>query len=247
MNCYRTAVAAMSLGCAILAMTPPVGALDLGGQNGVSIGSNSSGGLAVSVGGSDGVNASVGGTPAGGLGVDASVGGSSGIHSNTSVGGSNSSALGVSTTASVGGSRGVNGDVNATLGSSSLATASTNARVGSSRGLTGDVDAEIGGTRPVTASANIGAGGNTLANIRLGLPASGGSNTAVDDASANGIANPGTGNSTNSPREARMAKAINDMSAADRAKAKVRCKDVLRSGGYEASLTKLCRMVLAMR
>jgi hypothetical protein len=37
------------------------------------------------------------------------------------------------------------------------------------------------------------------------------------------------------------------MSAAERAKVKLRCRDILGSGGYEASLVKLCRMVIAMR
>jgi len=39
----------------------------------------------------------------------------------------------------------------------------------------------------------------------------------------------------------------NDMSAAEKAKVKLRCRDILGSGGYEASLVKLCRMVIAMR
>jgi hypothetical protein len=46
---------------------------------------------------------------------------------------------------------------------------------------------------------------------------------------------------------ARQLRTFSEMSSADRAKAKIRCRDVLRSGGYDASLTKLCKMVVSMR
>jgi len=246
MKSYRTAMAAVSLGCAALTVPVPASALDIGGQNGISVGSSGSG-LGVSVGGANGVNASVEGTSNGGLGVNASVGGSTGVNSNTSIGGS-SGGLGVNSTARVGGSRGVNADVDATVGGSSLATASANARVGGSRGLTADVDADVGGSRLATASADVGVGRNTLLNVLLGVPATGGSVTPGGRAGGSTSSGSGLGNSSSSPSVAssRTVAAINDMSAADRAKAKLRCKDVLRSGGYEASLTKLCKMVVGM-
>lgn len=210
MSYKTTTIAILLLGSAGLVAPIPASALDIGGKNGVSVNSSSSG-LSVSVGGASGVNANVGSSSSGGLGVNASVGGASGINSNTSVGGS-SRGLGVSTTASVGGSRGVNADVGANVGSSSLATA----------------------------KATVGLGGNTIADVNLGVPSV--SNPTGPGTSGPGTTGPGT---TGNPKNALLA--YDDMSSAEQAKIKVRCKDVLRSGGFDASLVKLCKMVIAMR
>ncbi len=217
MHYFKSTIAALTFGGAALIVAVPVSALDIGGQNGISVGSNGSGGLGVSVGGTSGINASVGGTSGGGLGVNASVGGASGINSSTSVGGSTSNGLGVGTTASVGGSSGVNANVGA----------------------------NVGGSRLATANATAGVGSNTLLNVVLGVPS-----VADPDYGISGTTSTSGRSNTNDPGRSSSRTtqaAINDMSAADRAKAKLRCKDVLRSGSYDASLTKLCKMVIAMR
>jgi hypothetical protein len=178
-----------------------------------------------SVGGADGVNAAIGSTDSNGLGVDLSIGGASGVNSSTSIGGaSGSGGLDVGTTASTGGTDGVNADVDATIGGSDLATAN--------------------------AIANVGAGDNTLAEISVGIPSVAGIGGITPT-------NPGdTGPAATSPNpnagipasdRTRSLTMINDMSAGDRAKAKTRCKDVVRSGGFDASLVSLCKMVIALR
>jgi hypothetical protein len=229
----------LSFSCACAAMPLQAQAFDVGGSNGISVNSGTNGGVSVSVGGSTGVNATagggsnvanvsvgggggvsanVGGTSNGGLGVDTSVGGSSGINSSTTVGGSNSSGgLGVGTTARVGGSTGVNADA----------------------------DVFIGGSRLATANAAVGTGDDTLLDLAIGIP-------AVNDPDVIGRTNPGidvnpVGSSPAGVDRSASITMINDMSAGDRAKAKVRCKDVLKSSGYEASLVSLCKMVVAMR
>jgi hypothetical protein len=143
----------------------------------------------------------------------------------------------------VGGSSGINANVGARVGGSRLATATTNVRLGGVDGTTADVNVQAGGSRLATARATIGAGATTLADIRLG-------GTLEDDgdgAATPGIASNGVGRSNDGATNARAALAVNDMSSADRAKAKLRCKDVLRSGGYDESLTKLCKMVVSMK
>jgi hypothetical protein len=240
MQSYNLAMAAMALTCAGLTASAPAMALDIGGRDGVSVGGNGSGGISASIGGSSGVNAGVGGRSSGGLAVDASVGGSSGVNSNTTVGGG--SGLGAGISASVGGSSGVNANVGARVGGSRLATATTNARLGGVDGATADVNTQAGGSRLGTARATVGAGGTTLADILLG---------GTSEDGGNGVATPGTdsngvGQSNIGAANARAALAIDDMSSTERAKAKLRCKDILRSGSYDASLTKLCKMVVSM-
>jgi len=147
----------------------------------------------------------------------------------------------VGTRASVGGASGVNANVGARVGGSNLATANANATVGGVDGVAADVDVKAGGSRLGTARASIGAGGTTLADILLG----GGSDTDADGAGRVGQAPNAVGRSIGSVNPS-AARAFNDMSPGERAKAKLRCKDVLRSGGYDASLTKLCKMVVSM-
>lgn len=238
---YKLGVAVTALACATIGMSNAAVALDIGGQNGISVGSNGSGGLGVSVGGRTGVNGSVGSRPSGALGVDASVGGSSGLNSNTSVGGSKGG-LGVGTRAGIGGSNNVRATVNATLGGSSLATTRTDATVNGSRGVAADVDATVGGTRLGSARATAGSTGTTLADILLGSRDANGGN----DTGESGIAS-SSGSRIGNPATERQVRAIRDMSSLERAKAKVRCKDVLRSGGYDAGLTSLCKIVVSMR
>jgi hypothetical protein len=156
--------------------------------------------------------------------VSASAGGTNGINSNTTVGGTRSSGgVGLDSTASIGGRGGVNADVGADVGGSSLATA----------------------------NANVGAGNNTLLNLMLGIPSvrdtdtGNGPDATNGDSGGNGIDALGARNPNGfSNRSLSM---INDMSPSDRAKAKVRCKDVVRSGGADRSLVSLCKMVLAMK
>jgi hypothetical protein len=237
---YSKSMVALTVGCACFIIPFNAIAFDIGGSNGINV--NGDNGLNVSVGGPSGINANVGGsaglanasvggaggvnangggTSTGGLGVNASVGGSNGINSNTSIGGTTSSGgLDIGTTASIGGSGGVGADVDATTGGSSLATA----------------------------NANVGAGGNTLLDLMLGVP----SVNNIDDGTSSGGSGEiggtfGSGDSNVGTGRSRSLSMINDMSAGDRAKAKTRCKDVLRSGGYDASLVSLCKMVVAMR
>jgi hypothetical protein len=241
---YKLGVAVTALACATLGMSTAAVALDIGGQNGISVGSNGSGGLGVTVGGRTGVNGSVGSRPSGALGVDASVGGSSGLNSNTSVGGTNRG-LGVGTRAGIGRSNNVRATVNATLGGSSLAR--TDATVNGSRGLAADVDATVGGTRLGSARAPVGSTGTTLADILLGSPPTAGRDAnGGNDTGESGIAS-SSGSRIGNPATERQVRAIRDMSSLERAKAKVRCKDVLRSGGYDAGLTSLCKIVVSMR
>jgi hypothetical protein len=243
---YKLGVAVTALACATLGMSTAAVALDIGGQNGISVGSNGSGGLGVSVGGRTGVNGSVGSRPSGALGVDASIGGSSGLNSNTSVGGSKGG-LGVGTRAGIGGSNNVRATVNATLGGSSLATTRTDATINGSRGVAADVDATVGGTRLGSARATVGSTGTTLADILLGSPPTAGRDAnGGNDTGESGIAS-SSGSRIGNPATERQVRAIRDMSSLERAKAKVRCKDVLRSGGYDAGLTSLCKIVVSMR
>ncbi|MDM9649071.1 hypothetical protein [Rhizobium sp. S163] len=232
-------ITALTVGSVVLASPFQSAAFDVGGSNGISVSGNNglnvsvggangvnatvggSTGLAnASVGGASGVNANVGGTATGGLGVNASVGGASGVNSNTSIGGTRSSGgIGLDTTASIGGTGGVSADV----------------------------DADVGGSSLATANANVGAGSNTLLDLMLGIssvsdPETGGGSKAGD---MSGAARPGAKNSSTTGN--RTLSMINDMSPSDRAKAKVRCKDVVRGGGADRSLVSLCKMVLAMK
>ncbi|TDW20217.1 hypothetical protein EV128_1269 [Rhizobium azibense] len=200
MSDYKSTLAVLAIGCAVLIAPIHATALDIGGKNGVSVSGNS-GSLNASVGGPNGVNASVGRSSKGGLGANASIGGSPGINSTTSVG-RRDSGLDVNTTARIGGS-----NVNA------------------------DVDASLGGSRLATATARLGASEDAVVEPTLG--------TLSGNAGTTGVG------ADSIPRSTIMA--LNEMSAVDKAKAKLLCKDVLSSGGFDASLVKLCKMVVAMR
>ncbi len=135
-------------------------ALDIGGNNGVSIGSGG-GGLSVSVGGASGVNASLG------LGVN-------GVNSATSVGGRSPRWARGWQNAHFGGSSGLNANVRATIGGrSNLAKIGTTVSVGGKRGLPADVDAMVSANTLATYKANVATGGNTLLHLILALPSSG--------------------------------------------------------------------------
>jgi hypothetical protein len=110
--------------------------------------------------------------------------------------------------------------------------------------------------------ANVGLGDNTLAEISLAIPGSGPGGTDPGTPGVPGTpgtpGNPGGPGATNPGDDAngdtggdrsrsRSLAMINDMSARDRAKAKASCKDVVRSGGFEAGLVSLCKMVMASR
>jgi hypothetical protein len=126
----------------------------------------------------------------------------------------------------IGGRNGVSVGGNGHGGTSaSIGGSSVNASVGgrSSGGL--GVDASVGGSSGVNSNTTVGSGGGLGAGTR---------------ASVGG----GVGQSNIGAANARAALAIDDMSSTERAKAKLRCKDILLSGGYDASLTKLCKMCL---
>jgi hypothetical protein len=57
---------------------------------------------------------------------------------------------------------------------------------------------------------------------------------------------PGNRNNANNDRSRAQLAAFNDISTAEPTKMKIRCRDV-GDGGFDASLVKLCKMVLAMR
>lgn len=238
MQYQMTAIAVMAIGVAAFIAGTQVEARDRGGLGGslgglgsaLGGGSNSGttgGGL--SVGGSNGV--SVGNN--GGKGLSASVGGSSGV--NASVGGTSKGGLGVN--ASVGGSSGINSKT--TLGGATKGIGvGTTASVGGTKGLNADVNGNLLGTGLVSAKAKASLGGNTLLDIALGVP-------GIDPNNPNGPNGPNGPDGPNGPLGPSYS--YNDMSAAEKAKVKLRCRDIMGSGGYEASLVKLCRMVLAMR
>jgi len=238
-----TVITALTAGSVMLASPFQAAAFDVGGSNGISVNGNN--GLNVSVGGTNGVNATVGGST--GI-ANASVGGSSGVNAN--VGGTSSGGLGVA--ASVGGTNGINS--NTTVGgtrSSGGVGLDTTASIGGRGGVNTDVDADVGGSSLATANANVGTGNNTLLNLMLGIPsvrdpdADNGPGARSADNGDTGGNNSGARN-PNGFRNASLSM-INDMSPSDRAKAKVRCKDVVRSGGADRSLVSLCKMVLAMK
>lgn len=186
---------------------------------------------ALDIGGSNGVSVS---GRNGGLSV--SVGGASGV--NASVGSSSSGGLGVN--ASVGGASGVSSRTSVG-GSGSGLGVGTSASVGGSSGVNANVNATVGGSRLASASADVGLGGNSLLNLGLGIPSTG------DPGNPGGPGTGGTGINGSGVGNTRFVSMYNDMSSAEKAKMKVRCKDVLRSGGFEAGLVKLCKMVVAMR
>ncbi|MEX2692958.1 hypothetical protein [Rhizobium mongolense] len=177
---------------------------------------------ALDIGGKNGI--SVNGSRSG---LNASVGGANGV--NASVGRSSRSGLGVD--ASVGGSKGINSSTSVSRRRPAL-DVSTTASIGGSNGVNADVDASIGGSRLATATARVGVSEDAPVQSTLGTLSEGAAVTS-------GV---GAGSI---PRSTSMA--LSEMSAADKAKAKLRCKDVLSSGGFDASLVKLCKMVVAMR
>jgi hypothetical protein len=229
----------LSVSCASALMPLKTQAFDVGGSNGISVNSGTTGGVSVSIGGSTGVNATVGG---GSNVANASIGGGGGVNAN--VGGTSNDGLGVN--ASVGGSSGINSST--TVGGSNSSGGQgvgTTARIGGSTGISTDADVLIGGSGLATANVAVGTGNDTLLDLTIGIP-------AVSDPDVIGRTNPGivanpVGSDTAGVDRSASITMINDMSAGDRAKAKVRCKEVLKSRGYEASLVSLCKMVVAMR
>jgi len=233
-------ITALTIGSVAFASPFQAAAFDVGGSNGLSVSGNN--GLNVSVGGANGVNATIGGSA--GL-ANTSVGGANGVNAN--VGGTSTGGLGAN--ASVGGASGINSST--TLGGTRWLggiALDTTASIGGTNGVTIDADAAIGGSSLANANTTAGAGGNTLLDLMLGLPSV--SDPDVDGGrggagSTSGGSRPSAGNSkVSSDRTLSM---INDMSPSDRAKAKVRCKDVVRGGGADRSLVSLCKMVLAMK
>ncbi|TCU30563.1 hypothetical protein EV130_101134 [Rhizobium azibense] len=178
---------------------------------------------ALDIGGKNGV--SVSGSRGG---VNASVGGAKGVNASVS----RSSSGGVGADASLGGSGGINSSTSLS-GRNSALDVSTAASIGGSNGVNADVDASLGGSRLATASATLGVAEDALVESTIGPP-------SEDAVGSSGVRAAGS-----IPRSTFMA--LNEMSAIDKAKAKLRCKDVLRSGGFDASLVKLCKMVVAMR
>jgi hypothetical protein len=178
--------------------------------------------LDINVGGEKGVSVSVDAKD--GLDAGASVGGRDGVNAGASVGGRSSGGLGADVSASVGGRDGVNADVGATVGGRDLASANAKASVGGDRGLKANVGLNAG-----TGGVNLGVG--------LGL---GGTTTTTPGTPGNpGVNTPGTKN----PALRRAIVGYNNMSRPEQIRLARRCVDILGSGGYDAALTQLCRMI----
>ncbi|GMB80305.1 hypothetical protein NN6n1_10870 [Shinella zoogloeoides] len=168
-----------------------------------------------------GVGVSVGGISAG---LGASVGGSKGLAS-ASVG------------ASVGGSKGVNAGVNASVGGSrGLVDATTTASIGGSGGVNARAGATVGGTKGLV-DANVRAGVGTLgAKVDANVLGGGLLNANV------GI---GVGGGTGgglTPGDRTIVREFTQMPDSERKQLVKRCRGV-NSGGYDAALVKLCRLL----
>lgn len=182
--------------------------------------------LDLNLGGDDGV--SVGVSAKDGLDVSASVGGRDGVNADASVGGrSSGGGLGADVSASVGGRDGINADVDATVGGRDLANANAKASVGGERGL--------------NANAGLGAGSGGV-NLGVGLGFGGSSTTTPGVPGTPGVNNP-NGPRVNNPALRRAIVGYNNMSRSEQIKLARRCVDILGSGGYDAALTQLCRMI----
>lgn len=151
-----------------------------------------------------------------GLGVGVSVGGiSAGLGA--SLGGSKGLAS-ANVGASVGGSKGVNAGVNASVGGSrGLVDATTTASVGGSGGVNARTTATVGGTKGLV-DANVLGGSLLDANIGIGT---GGSLT---------------------PGDRSVMREFARMPESERMQLVKRCRGVT-SGGYDAALVKLCRLL----
>lgn len=160
-----------------------------------------------------GISASIGGNGSGGLSAGASVGGSGGVNAGASVGGRSGGGVGADVNASVGGSRGINANTSATVGGGRLANVDVDASVGGSRGLNAKANVNVGGTRGIGVDVGVGTGP--------------------------GAANPGANPSFPSKG---VIRAYNEMSRSEQLRLAKRCVDIM-SGGYEADLVKLCRMI----
>lgn len=178
--------------------------------------------LDVSVGG---VSASVGGNDRGGISANASVGGSGGINAGADVGGRSGGGLGADVNASVGGASGLN--------------ANTSANVGGRGGVNADVNASVGGSRGLNANVNVGVGPTTGVGVDVGIGSPGTPGGPVTPGTPGGTISPGT----IPPGAIRDAiYSYNNMSRNERVQLAKRCVDIL-NGGYDAALTKLCRMI----
>jgi hypothetical protein len=242
MQYRKFSIAALAIGYAALTVSPAL-AFDIGGGNGgLSINNNGGKGLGVSLGGANGINANV--NTSNGLGVGASVGGSSGVNANAGL----SSSSGVGLGASVGGSSGVNTTASVSSKSSGGLGAGVNAGVGGSSGLNANVGAGVD-RNGVNARTTATLGGRTLLDLMIGVPGTTPNNpNPGPNPGPNPSPNPrdrDNANNGNNRNRAQLA-AYNDMSTVEQTKMKIRCRDVVRGGGFDASLVKLCKMVLAL-
>lgn len=141
----RTQVSVIALATALLASSPAMAQISLGGD-----------GLGVSVGGDSGVNVNIG-AGSDGLNVDAGVGGSDGL--NVGAGVDANDGLNVDAGVGLGGSDGLNVDAGVGVGGSNeLVDVDVDAGVGGANGINADVDAEIGG-------GGVGPNGGRLINL----------------------------------------------------------------------------------
>ena len=141
----RTQVSVIALATALLASSPAMAQISLGGD-----------GLGVSVGGDSGVNVNIG-AGSDGLNVDAGVGGSDGL--NVGAGVDANDGLNVDAGVGLGGSDGLNVDAGVGVGGSNeLVDVDVDAGVGGANGINADVDAEIG-------DGGVGPNGGRLINL----------------------------------------------------------------------------------
>lgn len=224
---------------AAVVLAVPVHAADRGkkgGGLGVGVGVSIGGvkaGVGANVGGSRGlasagVGASLGGKNGVNAGVGATVGGSKGV-ANAGVG------------ASVGGRNGVNAGVGATVGGS---RGLANANVGGFRGLLdANARATVGGSSGlgVGVGANVGGGGLIDADVDVSL---GGDDDGLTPTTPVDRGKPGDGRPTpGTDRDRAIVADFAQLSPSDRQQMIKRCRGV-NSGGYDAALVKLCRLLV---
>ncbi|MBB3235189.1 hypothetical protein [Phyllobacterium endophyticum] len=190
-------------------------------SQGVSIGGSRNGGLGL------GVSADLGGVKAG---ADASVGGSKGIAAGAA--------------ASVGGSRGINAGAGARVDNG--IGAGLGASIGGSSGVNAGLGAAVGGGGiGVGAGANVGGSGGLGVGVGIGTGQPGGTTPGggvIGGGTAPGATTPGTG--TNPATPGVVAQRVANLSDVQRAKLKVRCREVAsNASGYDASLVQLCKML----
>lgn len=214
---------AVVLAAAVLAM--PVQAADKRGGLGLGVGVNVGGikaGVDARVGGSKGVvDADVG----------ASVGGRNGLNADAkaNVGGSRGLAD-VDVKAGLGGQDGVKARTTAKVGGESgLVDANVNAKVGGADGLGADVGATVGGRSLLDADVGVGLGDeDTVASPDRRVPRTPGDDDRHGDPA--------------DPADRDVLRAFSQLSGSERTQLVKRCRDI-GSGGYDAALVKLCRLL----